>query len=116
MTYKINGTELTLQPTNGKWLPKVLMGVDGNGHPIYSAMRDFQLTWQLISPADFNQILLFFNAVITTGSAVAELPKFNSSTYTFYAYTGCVLQEPELAEFFNEYLTNATMVITGIRA
>lgn len=115
MTYKFNGTDLTLQPTKGRWMPKTVLGTDGNGHPIYSALREFDMTWQLISPADFNQILLIYNNAVTVNTVVVELPQFNSSSYAFYGYTGCVLHEPEIAEYFNENLMNAILIITGIR-
>lgn len=114
--YRLNGTLFTLQPTSGKWLPRVMLGTDGNGHPIYSALRDFQLNWNLISPSDYNQLLNFYLAVGTTGSAVANLPQYNSASYTFYSYSGCAVQEPEINEYWSEHIVNATMIISGIRA
>lgn len=115
MTYKINGTELELQPTLGNWLPRENIGIDGNGHPIYSAYRQFQIQWDLISPTGTQQLQNFFASVNNTGSAVVDLPQYGAGAYQFYAYTGCVLQEPEWNVYFNEYITRVTMLITRIR-
>jgi len=115
MTYKINGTDLTLQPTSGRWMPKDILGTDGSGHPIYSSLGEFQMKWELISPADFEQLNAFFVNTVGGSYIVAELPKFDSSSYNFYGYTGCVLHAPEVAEYFSEYVMNAILVITGIR-
>ena len=51
MVYKISGTELIIQPTTGQWLPREAVGIDGNGHPVYPATREFELNWQLENPA-----------------------------------------------------------------
>jgi hypothetical protein len=116
MTYSINGTTLALQPTQGKWLDRGILGIDGNGHPVYPAVYQFQLTWGIASTEEFYEVLGLFDAISITGSAVASLPKLRSSTYTFYDYSGCVLHEPTLGEYFAEYPTKVELLITNIRA
>src|SRR4030067_3047001 len=102
MPYKINGTEITLQPTTGQWLAREEIARDGNGHPIYPAIREFEMTWQLISPTNVNQLQTFFDSVNPTGTVVAELPRYAFSSYTFYAYSGCAMTEPEYSTYFNQ--------------
>lgn len=114
-SYAVNGSNLTLQPTEGQWIERTLLGTDGSGHPIYSGVRQFQLSFDLISPSDFNQLLLFYNAVGTTGTIVADLPQFNSPNYLFQSYSGCTLHEPVLGAFFEMYIQKATLLITNIR-
>jgi hypothetical protein len=115
MTYKINGTELTLQPTSGRWLPRSELGITGRGNAMYSAVRDFEMRWVLKSPSELNQIQAFFNAVGQTGSVVVDLPQFAASTYVFYSYSGCSLREPEQGQFFTENIQDITLLITNIR-
>lgn len=113
--YRINGSDFLLQPTTGKWMPRQPLGIDGNGHTIYPALREFQLTWQTIDLASYNQLLTWFNGIGSTGTSVVDLPQFGASTYTFYSYTGCVLQEPVVEEYFMENELRASMFILGIR-
>ena len=115
MTYQINGTEISIQPTEGRWIPRTEIGVDGNGRPIYSSVRSFELSWQLVDPATINQLQTFFEGVGATGTAVASLPQYGAATYTFYDYSGCVLQEPNWDAYFSQYVTELVLVVTKIR-
>jgi hypothetical protein len=115
MVYKINDTEILLQPTTGKWLPRTELGRDGNGHPIYSTLRDFEIVWVLETPAQQNQLQNFFNTVITTGTASVDLPEYGAATYTFRTYSGCALAEPEQSQYFYENITDVKLLILGIR-
>lgn len=113
-TYAIQGTDLTLQPTVGRWLTRDMVGMDGNAHPVYSTPRSFELNWQLISPADFQQIVAFYNTVQNTGTVAVDLPQWNSATYVFYRYSGCTLNEPEMGDFFNGYYTEAKLLVVNV--
>lgn len=114
-SYAIQGTDLSLQPTTGRWIDRPPKGFDGNGHPVYPGVREFELTWQLISMADIEQIQNFFNTVSSTGTVAVDLPQFNASPYQFYRYSGTTLGEPTLGEFFEKHETTVTMLIYGIR-
>ena len=115
MTYKINGAELSLQPTTGKWMPRLFIDVDGNGYPVYSAVREFEMMFQVATPEDFQQLQNAFNSLGVTGTAVVDLPTYATGTYTFFPYSGCVLREPEMAEYFSEHHMNVRFVISSIR-
>lgn len=116
MAYKINGTTITLQPTEGNWVNRERVAVDGNQHPIYPALREFELKWDLVSASEFNQLLGFFNAVGTTGTAVVTLPKYGNASWLFYDYSGCVLSEPELGAYFETYGQSVKLLVSRIRA
>ena len=60
MTYKMNGTELTIQPTVGRWTERLPVDIDGNGHPIYSPYHEFELRWQLVDMEQAQQLQSFF--------------------------------------------------------
>lgn len=113
-TYAINGTELLLQPTTGRWLPRDSLGFTGDGHPDYVGVREFEMSWQLISVNDSNQLQTFFNALGLTGTAVVDLPKYRSATYIFESYSGCTISEPQMDVYFEEHETSVTLLIYGI--
>ena len=117
MTYKINNTSLTLQPTSGRWLTRDIMGIDGNGHPVYPAIRQFEMKWDLITEAEYYQLQNFYDTLVITGSTTVEIPRYKpvSGVYTFDVYTGCIIYEPEAAEFFEMHRLNAKMLIVNIR-
>jgi hypothetical protein len=116
--YYINNTLLAMQPTTGRWIPRATLGIDGAGHPIYPAVREFEMKFNLQDPSDAGQLENFFLSIQNTGTVVVTLPHFplnSSDTYHFFAYTGCVLQEPEWSTYFTEHYTDCTLLITGIR-
>lgn len=115
MVYRVNGTELTLQPTSGQWMPREELGRNGFGHPVYPAVREYEIRWVLKSPAEINQIQGFFNALSNTGTAIVDLPQFTAATYAFVSYTGCILGEPQLGPFFDENYRDVVLVISNIR-
>ena len=114
-TYAINNTDLTLQPTEGKWVERTNYGLDGGGHSVYAQNRKFQMEWVLISTSDAKQIIDFYNAVGNTGTVVSCLPKWGDVDYTFYNYSGTVLQEPEVGAYFQGYIESVKMLIVNIR-
>lgn len=114
MPYRINGTDLLIEPTSGRWLPREQFGLDGNGHPIYSATRQYEINFGLLTPAQQHQLQNFFEEVITTGTAAVELPEYGANTYTFQVYSGCVLREPEQGRYYTEHIPEVRLLITNI--
>lgn len=115
MPIAINGTDLLMQPTEHGWVARDEVGVSGDGHSIYSATREYRLVFNLESAANMNQIVAFFNAVSTTGTITATLPQWNSATYTFANYSGCVLREPSFSNYFEEHAEQVSFQIANIR-
>ena len=113
-SYGVNGVAFNLQPESGKWEPKNDLGFDGNGHPIYSAMGEFTISWGLVSTSEFDQINDFY-LMSTTGTVVTELPRWGEPSYLFYPYSGTVIQRPEVGEYFVGYMTNVKLVVGRIR-
>lgn len=114
-TYAFNNTDLTLQPTTGKWTGRSEYGIDGGGHELYSAFRNFELTWSLISTSDAKQIIDFYNLVGSTGTVVSCLPEWGNVAYVFKNYSGTTLKEPEVGEYFEGYITSVSMTVLNIR-
>jgi hypothetical protein len=118
MPYKINNTSLALQPSAGKWIPRETVGTDGNGHPVYPAVRQFEMKWDLITEAEFYELQNMYDTLMYyTGSTTATLPRYKpvSGVYTYDTYTGCIIHEPEATEFFELHRINAKMLIVNIR-
>lgn len=117
--YKINDTQLTTQPTSGRWIPRESLGTDGNGHAIYPSLREFELEWDLIDLASSSQLQTFFDNAFVTGTVSVDLPKHNDSgvsgTSIFWQYSGCVLREPDFDRYFESNRTAVRLLIVKIR-
>lgn len=114
-SYAVNGTNLLLQPSEGRWNPKDSLGLDGSGRNIYSAFKSFELSWGLITTTDLNQLINFQQSVSNTGTVVVDLPKWGDVGYLFYGYTGCVLSEVEVGVYFAEHVTDVRLLVTSVR-
>ena len=113
-TYAVNGTDFLLSPTEGGWSTRNELGVDGGGHPVYSAVRQFELSWGLASPADVAQLIGAWELCASTGTVAFDLPQWGASEYIFKTYSGCTMREPEIGKYFNEYIKDVKVVILGI--
>jgi hypothetical protein len=120
--YKINGTVLLLQPTSGKWLDREKIGIDGNGVPVYSAYRSFELAWDLVDEESLYQLQTYWETMLVTGSIVADLPNYKSHVYplvsgsfSFHSYSGCVIHEPTFEDFWEYQVGSAKLLISRIR-
>ena len=114
-TYAFDDTDLTLPPTTGRWVTRNNYGIDGNGHPVYPALRSFELKWQLISTEDASQIIGFYNTVGNTGTVVACLPQWNNVGFEFINYSGCTLMEPEVGEYFQGFIQEVSLLVLNVR-
>lgn len=113
-TYAFNAIDFSLPPTTGKWVPRPEYGLDGGGHSILPRDRDFELSWELISQEDLVSFINFYNAVGNTGTIVADLPGWGINGYQFVRYSGCVLAEPELEDYFQGYSTSVRLLVRHI--
>ncbi len=113
-SYGINGVDFTLQPTSGRWIPQSSVGITGDGHPIYPAVHEFQIRWNLSEQVDLNQIQTFRDSVILTGTVPVDLPIYRGPAYIFYTYTGCTLYEPDRGEYFSENTTEFILTVGNI--
>ena len=114
-TYAFNGTDLNIPPSEGRWKERPSYGIDGGGHTIYSSVRDFEMSWDLVSVANLQQIIGVYNTVSNTGTAVSCLPKWGDPTYLFYNYSGTVLTEPTVGAYFQEFVQDVKLLILNVR-
>lgn len=122
--YGIGGVPILTQPSVGHWIPRESLGIDGNGHAVYPALREFEMIWEMVDLDTAHQLQDFYDSVSITGTVVVNLPLFNSanvphaglsSTYSFFAYTGCVLREPEFGQYFEYSRQDVKLLIVRIR-
>jgi len=112
--YKVNGVELSIQPTTGRWLPQNMVGTTGAGIPIYPRVREFELRWNLSDPDLANTLRAYFATLGYSGSVVVDLPQYTAASYQFYAYSGCSLYQPERGAYFSEHITELVMIVGNI--
>ena len=115
MVYKVNGTEIYIQPTSGRWLERTKIGFDGNGRPIFSPTRQFEMRWGILDASGTNQLQTWYDGIGATGTSVVELPKYSAPSYVFSEYSGCFVNEPEYNRFFAEHTTSVILLINNIR-
>lgn len=113
-TYKINGVELSRQVTEGRWIPRDVIGINGVGIPSYPSSRQFEMRFNIESQADLYQIQNLFDGLGITGTCVVDLPTFGSQSYGFTSYSGCVIYEPERNVYFTEHTTDVVWLISRI--
>jgi len=115
MTYKVNGTDLILQPETGQWnAQRSSYGTDGGGHGIFPRAHTFELKWGFMSASEFSQLYSFYLTTSVTGTATVDLPEYGAATYQFRSYSGTILQEPEIGNFFEGYYSDVRLIVNKI--
>jgi hypothetical protein len=114
MPYQINSTGIPLEPEEGRWIPRKLLGVDGNGRAIYPATREFEIRWGLANPGEAWQWQEWFEGIGSTGTISADLPRYAWPTYEFRVYSGIYMQEPEFNRYFTENYLDVRVLLTNI--
>lgn len=117
-TFGINGTEFLLQPSEGKWVPRNTLAIDGAGHPIFPAVREFEFDWDIIDTPTWNQLQGFYNSVQNTGTCVVNLPGYGLTPFIYQPYSGCTLGEPEAAGGFitqDGWIQHVKLIVMNIR-
>lgn len=112
-TYALNGTEI-LKPTSHRWVEREMIGVDGNGRPLYPTIGEFELSWQLMSVSDL-QTLINFARASQTGTVVSDLPEWGAAGYLFKSYSGTYVNRPAIDNYFAEYVEGVTLTISNVR-
>lgn len=113
-SYALDGTTLDAQPTTAAWIDRDTVGITGNGHGVYPALRSFQMNWDFLTAAQFEEIHDIWESNNITGTVVANLPKYKDSSYGYYAYSGCVLREPTFGDFFEQHYSDVSLLIVRI--
>lgn len=113
--YRINNTDLLVQPTQGRWMPRDSLGIDGNGHMVYPKYRDFEMSWELIDVTSLKQLQDFFDNLGATGTVSVDLPTHKTASFGFTTYSGCVMREPEFGEYFEEHPGSIRLLISRIK-
>ena len=113
--FAINGTALSIPPSNHRWVNQSILGTTGDGHPIYPAYWSYELEFEFLSASQYNQFQAAFNAISLTGTANVDLPEYGVSAYQFRTYSGTVINQPEYDEYFQNYYQRAKVTINRIR-
>lgn len=113
--YKINGTELNPQPSNGVWTERNQIGIDGNNRAIYAPTRGFLIRWDALSFAEYNVLYQFYTTVQSAGYVTAELPTYTGADYdTFTIYTDVVMDELSPGKMEFKFIFDVIMKLRNI--
>lgn len=112
-SYSINSVSI-LPPTQGRWVERDLISYDGQGRPIYGAIGEFELTWQLVSVSDLKQLIDVARSSLT-GTVVSDLPQWGAAGYLYYSYSGTYCNRPSVDAYFAEYVENVKVIISNVR-
>lgn len=115
MVFKINGTEISLQPTTYRWVYPDPLGIGTSGMARYPAVKQFELLWDFMSISEYNQIQSFYDNQSLTGTYVVELPDMEDNEWAFREFSGTILNHPVVGEFFQEHFSDVSLVIRNIR-
>jgi hypothetical protein len=113
-TFSINGMEIQTPSEHG-WVERQDLGITGDGHPVYPAIRQYKMSWSLMPPNDYNNLQTYYESIKLTGTVVVGIPQYGASTYEFYNYSGCVISEPTYRGYFSENYTDVTLIVNNIR-
>lgn len=110
-----NGTGLILPPTTAKWINQEPLGFNGVGQAVYPALREFELTFNLTNQGELFEMINYFNMVSVTGTLVANLPAYGTNTFQYRNYSGVIVRQPEVSEYFAEEWTTEVRVVLLVR-
>jgi len=116
-TFKINGVAFSRQPTNHRWINQDAYGISGDGHSQYPAYREYEMDFDFATQQEFYDFNSYWQSVGATGTANVDLPEHPStaSTYQFRTYSGCVINQPEYQNYFENYFQSARLLIVRIK-
>lgn len=115
-TFAIEGIKFKMLPTKAKWVQRKEVGVDGNAHSIYSAVRDFEISWNFMHPDDWAQIVSAYQSVQNTGTISFDLPEYGNPNLNYFkCYSGTVISEPEQGEYFMGWISDVSLLIYNVR-
>lgn len=112
-TYAVNAVDIC--PEGAQWIERATLGTDGNGHPIYSSVKEFEFTWGFMSMSDYNALYSARQLVGSTGTVTVDLPDLSQADFRFKRYSGTVIHEPSVGQFFTDHLSDVRLLISNIR-
>lgn len=115
--FKINGVAFSRQPSNHRWINQEPYGITGDGRASYAAFREYEMEFDFASPQEFYDFNTYWQSVGLTGTVSVDLPEHptTASAYQFRTYSGCIINQPEFNNFFENHYSSARLLIARIR-
>jgi len=113
-TYAVNNVNFITRPSDGKWLERKVLGYDGSGHGVYPQVRSYELDWDFVDIATWNQITSAYVTASVTGSLVVDLPQYNRADFYFTSYSGVTMDEPSMDFYFVGNVSKMKVVFNNI--
>lgn len=112
-TYAVGGTDIP-QPTTHQWANPTPLGFDGNGRPIYPAIKEYELGWNLLSATDLETLIQHSEYSLLTGTVVVDLPRWGDD-FIFQSYSGTYIQRPSVGTYFTDHVNDVRLIVSNIR-
>jgi len=113
--YEINGTALRLPPMRGRWVPRNVVGTDGNNKKVYDPTYSYQLEWGPMSMHQYQQLCEEWEKISVTGTASIILPQVCQGVWTGTTYTNVVFDEPETGYYWEQHALRPKLLVRNIR-
>lgn len=113
--HKLNGTQI--DPAEFRYLPRKPLDVQGDGRPLYPAVRSAEWKWNITTYAEWAYLQVQFDKTKSSGANVVQIPAFPtgiSQDYSFTEYSGVYVSEPISGTQFADHPTEIILVISNI--
>ena len=101
---QINGVDILNMPSDHAWGDRSILGYDGNGSPIYTNPRSYEMNWDWVDAATLSQMITAFNGATGTSQQVT-LPTWNSPTGGYAIYNAIFTEPTYKSSFMGTYCT-----------
>ena len=113
-TYRVNGVDFPIDPSEAQWMPRKGLGLDGFNRTIYEPVRSFSMTFDGLSQDQYTALRNFWALMLTYTTVSVDLPQFDSTVWQFKTYSGCVIDEPANGLFMSQFQTSVKLMIRNI--
>lgn len=110
---QINSVDIATMPSDHDWGDRTTLGYDGNGSPIYTAPRTYEMSWEWVDASTLSQMITAFNGASGTSQQVT-LPTWNSPTGGYSTYNA-IFTEPTYKNSFMGNYGNVKWLLLNIK-
>ena len=115
MAFSVNGNVLP-NPSTHKWVKPPTYGTSGAGRTLYPGVLQYDMSWTMMSQAEYNLLL---NSYVSGTTMVASLPEWQGlavapEPYEFRTYSGTYIDMPEYQSYFEGQYQGVRVLINNV--
>ena len=111
--FKINGITIA-SPTESGYEISSVKGTDGSGQKRYNPFYEYNLEWNYLPQDELQEIYNAWIGTYGSGTVSCQIPQHNSSTYQFVVYSGVMIDQPEVANYQDNFVQGVKIKIRKI--